>query len=152
MKVILIENIDRLGNIGDIVDVKDGYARNYLLPNNKAKTATPANMKILDALKKKRAAEDAKILAEAKARAAKLEELSITIAAQAGEEEKLFGSVTADMIAQALSAEGVTIDKKDIILNEVIKKLGVYQVAVKVHPDVKANLRVWIVNKAAEPA
>jgi large subunit ribosomal protein L9 len=152
VKVILIENIDRLGNIGDIVDVKDGYARNYLLPNNKAKTATPANMKILDALKKKRAAEDAKILAEAKMRAAKLEELSITIAAQAGEEEKLFGSVTADMIAQALGAEGVTIDKKDIILNEAIKKLGVYQVAVKVHPDVKANLRVWIVNKAAEPA
>jgi large subunit ribosomal protein L9 len=150
VKVILIENIDRLGSIGDIVTVKEGYARNYLLPNNKAKVATPANMKILEALKKKRAAEEAKKVAEAKAFATKLEALSITIAAQAGEEEKLFGSVTNDMIAQALGAEGVTIDKKDIILDEPIKKLGVYQVVVKVHPEVKANLRVWIVNKAAE--
>jgi len=150
VKVILIDNIDRVGSIGDIVDVKDGYARNYLLPNNKAKIATPANMKILDALKKKRAAEEAKKVDDAKAMAAKIEALSVTIAAQAGEEEKLFGSVTSDMISTALSAEGFTIDKKEIILDEPIKKLGVYQVAVKIHPEVKANLRVWIVNKAAE--
>lgn len=150
MKVILIENIERLGSIGDVVVVKEGYARNYLLPNKKAKIATAGNMKFLESLKKKRAAEEAKQLEAAKALAGKLESLSITIPAQAGEEEKLFGSVTSDMISVALAAESFAIDKKDIILEEPIKKLGVYQVAVKVHPEVKAALRVWVVNKEPE--
>lgn len=147
MKVILTENVDRLGHIGDIVNVKDGYARNFLFPKNIAKEATAGNMKILEALKKKRAAEEAKILNAAKAVASKLEALSVTIEAAAGEEDKLFGSVTADMIAQALSEEGITFDKKEITIAEPIKKLGVYQVSVKVHPELKANLKVWVVNK-----
>ncbi|MFH0764061.1 MAG: 50S ribosomal protein L9 [Candidatus Omnitrophota bacterium] len=147
MKVILIENIDRLGNMGDIVTVKDGYARNYLIPNNKAKEASPGNMKILESLKKKKAAEDAKILAGARAIADKISSLSLTIPAEAGEEEKLFGSVSNEMIAEALAEEGISIDKRDILIDEPIKKLGVYQAAVKIIPEVKANLRVWIVKK-----
>ena len=147
MKVILTQTVDRLGRIGDIVNVKDGYARNYLFPKNAAKEATPGNMKILDSLKKKQALEDAKRLDEAKALAQMITALSITISARSGEEEKLFGAVTTEMISDALRAEKIIVDKKDIVLDEPIKKLGVYQVGVKVHPEVKASLRVWVVKE-----
>lgn len=147
MKVILIEDVDRVGRMGDIVSVKEGYARNYLLPKNKAKPATPENMKMLEAIQKKRALAEAAKLEEAKVLAGKIGNLSLTIGAQAGEEEKLFGSVSNDMIAEAMASEGIQVDKKDIILEETIKKLGVYQVTVKVHPEVKATLRVWVVKK-----
>ena len=147
MKVILTQTVDRLGKIGDIVNVKDGYARNYLFPKNAAKEATPGNMKILDSLKKKQALSEAKRLDEAKALAQMITALSITISARAGEEEKLFGTVTAEMISAALKNEKIAIDKKDIVLDEPIKKLGVYQVGVKVHPEVKASLRVWVVKE-----
>lgn len=148
MEVILLEDIDRLGKMGDTVSVKDGFARNYLIPNKKAKEATAAGMKILEGLKKKKAAQEAKLLEDAKALAGKIAGISLTIDAQAGEDDKLFGSVSNDAIAKALAGEGVEIDKKDVLLDEPIKKLGVYQVAVKLHPEVKAELRVWVVNKA----
>ena len=106
-------------------------------------------MKILEALKKKGVMEEAKKLEEAKALGEKISALSLTISAQAGEEEKLFGSVSNDDISEALTAEGIKIDKRDIVVEETIKKLGVYQVTVKVHPEVKASLRVWIVKKEA---
>ncbi len=147
MKVILIENIDRLGNIGDIITVKDGYARNYLIPKSKAKPATPGNMKMLESLKKKKAEEDARINALAQALGDKISKISLTIPVQAGEEEKLFGSISNDMIAEALAEEGVSIDKRDIVIEEPIKSLGVYQVTVKISPEVKTNLKVWIVKK-----
>lgn len=147
MKVILLNNIDKLGKAGEIVSVKEGYARNYLIPNNKARVATPGNMKILDALKKKQAAEELKKLEEAQILAGKISGLSLTITAQAGEEEKLFGSVSNEDIAGSLAEQGINIDKKEIILDEPIKKLGSYQVTVKIHPEVKANLRVWVVKK-----
>jgi large subunit ribosomal protein L9 len=147
VKVILIQSIDRLGKIGDIVNVKEGYARNYLLPKNVAKEATPGNMKMLDLLKKKQALSEAKRLDEAKVLAQMIAALSITISAKAGEEEKLVGTVTTEMISDALKAEKITVDKKDIVLDEPIKKLGVYQVGVKIHPEVKASLRVWIVKE-----
>jgi large subunit ribosomal protein L9 len=152
MKVILTQTVDSLGKIGDIVDVKDGYARNYLFPKNAAKEATPGNMKILDSLKKKQALEDAKRLDEAKALAQMIAALSITISAKTADEEKLFGSVTAEMISSALENEKIAIDKRDIVLDEPIKKLGVYQVGVKVHPEVKASLRVWIVKESTSPS
>lgn len=147
MKVILLENVDKLGKVGEVITVKEGYARNFLIPNNKAKEATSGNMKMLDSLKKKQAAEEAKILGDAKQKADKISSLSITIASQAGEEEKLFGSVSNDDVAEALAEQGMAIDKKDIIIDEPIKKLGTYQVTVKVHPEVKATLRVWVVKK-----
>ena len=147
MKVILLDNIDRLGKTGDVVSVAEGYARNYLIPKNKAKPATPGNMKSLDALKKKEALKESKNIEAARALANRISGLSLTISAQVGEEEKLFGSVTSDMISDALKDEGIVIDKKDIVLEEPIKKLGVYQMAVKIHPEVKADLRVWVVKK-----
>ena len=147
MKLILIKEVSSLGKVGDVVNVKEGYARNFLLPNNVAKIASPGNMKLLEVRKKKEAIEDAKKVEAAKAIANRLSNLSLTISAQAGEEEKLFGSVTNDAIADKLKEEGIEIDKKDIIMEEPIKKLGVYQVTVKIHPEVKASLRVWIVKK-----
>ena len=147
MKVILTQTIDRLGKTGDIISVKDGYARNYLFPKNIAKEATPPNIKALESLKKKQTLEDENKLKDARALAEKISTLSITISAKAGEEEKLFGTVTADMISKALEAEGISAGKKDIVLDEPIKKLGVYQIGVKVHPEVKAVLRVWVVKE-----
>jgi len=147
VKVILLENVDRLGKSGDLVSVREGYARNYLIPNKKARPATPGNMKALEVIKKKEAAELAKQVEAARALANRIANLSLTIGVQAGDEEKLFGSVTADTVSDALKDEGIEIDKKEIIIEEPIKKLGVYQVTVKVHPEVKASLRLWIVKK-----
>lgn len=147
MKVILLETIDRLGKIGEVVSVKDGFARNFLIPNKKAKEATGGNMKMLDMLKKKEAALEKDKLDKANAIGQKISALSLTITASAGEEDKLFGSVSNEMIAEALAAEGITVDKKDIIMDEQIKTLGSFQVVVKIHPEVKANLRVWVVKK-----
>ena len=147
MKVILIETVDRLGSMGDVITVKEGYARNYLLPKKLAKEATPGNMKSLESILKKRAAVEAKVLEEANKIADRIKALSLTIPAQAGEEDKLFGSVSSEMISEALSQEGVSIDKRDIVIDEPIKKLGEYQVVVKIHPQVKASLKVSVVNK-----
>ena len=147
MKVILLQTVDKLGKVGDVVTVKEGHARNFLIPKNVAKEATVNNMKMLESLKKKQAEEDAKRLAEIKAVADKLSALSLTIPAQSGEEDKLFGSVSNEDIAAALAVENIKIDKRDIVLEEPIKKLGTYQVIVKLHPEVKANLKILIVKK-----
>ena len=147
MKVILLETIDKIGKCGDVITVKEGYARNFLIPQKKARPATPGNMKALEALKNKEAAVLAKQVEAARVLAARISAISLTISAQAGEEDKLFGSVTVDAISDSLKEEGVEIDKKDIVMEEPIKKLGVYQVTVKVHPEVKATLRLWIVKK-----
>ena len=147
MKVILIENVDKLGSIGDVITVKTGYARNFLVPNKLAKEATAGNLKSLESLLKKKAVVAAKILEEATKIAEKIAALSITIPAESGEEEKLFGSVSSEMIAEALAKEGVSVDKRDLVLDEPIKKLGAYQVTVKIHPQIKASLKVLVVTK-----
>ncbi len=147
MEVILTQSIGSLGRAGDCISVKDGYARNYLFPKNLAKEATPGNIKALESLKKKQALEDENKLKETQTLAERIAGLSITISAKAGEEEKLYGTVTAEMISNALVAEQISIDKKDIVLAEPIKKLGVYQVDIKLHPQVKAALRVWVVKE-----
>ncbi len=147
MKVILLEAIDKLGKIGEVVTVKEGFARNFLIPNKKARPATAGNMKALELVQKKEALGLAKQVEAARALANRISNLSLTISAQAGDDEKLFGSVTSDAVSDALKDEGVTIDKKDVIIEEPIKKLGVYQITVKVHPEVKASLRLWIVKK-----
>lgn len=149
MKVILLQNVDRLGKIGDIVTVKEGFARNFLIPQKKAAIATEGNVKLREALAKKKEAEEKKALEAAKALAEKIGALSLTISAEAGEEEKLFGSVSNDMIAKALADEQIAVDKKDVILEEPIKKLGVFQATVRIHPEVKAVVRVWVVKKEA---
>lgn len=147
MKIILMEDMEKLGKAGDVVTVKEGYARNYLIPKSKAKPLTPGNMKILEALRKKQALAEKKKLEELNALADKISKLSLTISEEAGEEEKLYGSVTNEAISDALKQEGIDIDKRDIILDEPIKKLGVYQVTVKLHPEVKPQLRIWVVKR-----
>ncbi|MEI6305253.1 MAG: 50S ribosomal protein L9 [Deltaproteobacteria bacterium] len=144
MKVILQENIETLGHIGDIVKVAPGYARNYLLPKGLAIEATEKNAKALDHALRQMAYKKNKILESAKALAAKLEGLSIELLHQSGEEGKLFGSVTNMEIASFLKEKGFEIDRKTILLVEPIKNIGDYTVPVKIAPEVTAVLKVSV--------
>lgn len=144
MKLILKENIEHLGQIGDIVKVAPGYARNYLLPKGLAIEATEKNAKALEHAKRQLAYKKNKSLEAAKNLVAKLEALSIVLTHQAGEEGKLFGSVTNMEIAAFLKDNGLEIDRKKIVLAEPIKQLGEYSVPVKVHPEVSATLKVTV--------
>lgn len=144
MKVILKENIDSLGHIGDIVKVAPGYARNYLLPKGLAIEATEKNAKALDHAMRQMAYKKNKALESAKMLAAKLEGLAIELLHQAGEEGKLFGSVTNMEIAAFLKEKDFEIDRKKIVLAEPIKQLGEYTVPVKIHPEVTATLKVSV--------
>ncbi len=145
MKVILRDNLAKLGKMGDIVDVAPGYARNYLFPRGLALLATESNIRRVEAEKKIREKIREKEKKEAEELAAKLEKKSITIPVQVGEDEQLFGSVTAQDIARALNQEGFPVDRKQIILEEPLKSLGIYNVELKLHPEVKTSIRVWIV-------
>ncbi|OHB32221.1 MAG: 50S ribosomal protein L9 [Desulfuromonadaceae bacterium GWB2_53_15] len=144
MKVILKENIETLGHIGDVVKVAPGYARNYLLPKGLAVAATEKNAKALEHVKRQMAYKKDKVMESAKNLLAKLEELSIELVHQAGEAGKLFGSVTNMEIAAYLKDKGFDIDRKNIVLVEPIKQLGEYTVPVKIHPEVTANLKVTV--------
>lgn len=142
MKVILNENIETLGHIGDIVKVAPGYARNYLLPKGLAIEATEKNAKALEHLKRQMAYKKDKALESAKLLVSKLEALTINLTHQAGEEGKLFGSVTNMEIAAFLKENGFDIDRKKIVLADPIKQVGEYTVAVKVFPEIAAQLKV----------
>lgn len=147
MRVILREDVDRLGKRGEAVDVADGYARNFLFPKRKALRATQANIRTFEVEEKQqqRRGKKEKRLAETVAK--KLENTSCTVAVPVGEEDRVFGSVTAQTIADTLRKEGYDIDKRKIILDRPIKALGVYAVPVKLHPEVAANIRVWVVKE-----
>lgn len=144
MKVILNENIETLGHIGDIVKVAPGYARNYLLPKKLAVLATEGNAKALEHTKRQLAYKKNKALDSAKTLGAKLEALAIVLTHKAGEEGKLFGAVTNMDIASFLKNNGFEIDRKSIVLADAIKHTGEYSVAVKVHPEVTATLKVTV--------
>jgi large subunit ribosomal protein L9 len=146
MKVILQENLENLGHIGDIVKVAPGYARNYLLPKGYALPANEKNTKAMEHAKRQLEYKKNKVLEQAKAIAAKIEGITLTLLHQAGEEGKLFGSVTNMELAEQLKVQGVEIDRKKIALVDPIKQLGEYTVTVKVHPEVTAALKV-VVNK-----
>ncbi len=145
MQVILREDIDKLGKIGDLVKVKDGFGRNYLIPQKKAIEATPKNVNAMDHARKMVADRLRKLKKEATADADRIKALAVTIKAKAGEEGKLFGSVTSMDIAEAMNAQGVTIDKRKIALEEPIKRLGEFSVPVKLHTDVVVDLKVTVV-------
>lgn len=145
MQVILREDIEKLGKIGDLVKVADGYARNFLVPTKKAIEATPKNLRAMDHAKKMVSDRLRKLKKEAAADADKMRGISVTIKAKAGEENKLFGSVTSMDIAEAVRAQGVAIDKRKIVLDEPIKRLGEYAVPVKLHTDVVVELKVSVV-------
>jgi len=145
MQVILREDIDKLGKIGELVKVADGYARNYLVPKKKAIEATPKNLHAMEHAKKMVSDRIRKLKKEAAVEAGRIKGLAVTIKAKVGEEGKLFGSVTSMDIADAAKAQGVELDKRKIVLDEPIKRLGEYTVSVKLHADVLADLKVTVV-------
>lgn len=147
MKIILKQDYENLGSAGEIIDVKDGYARNYLIPRGVAVTATKRNMRVLEEemkMAERRKSKD-RILAEHLA--AELSAVSLTAAVSVGEDDKLFGSVTSQTIAELLKEKGYDIDKKKILLSEPIKALGIYTVSVKLHTEVSADVRIWVVKE-----
>lgn len=152
MKVILRKNVEHLGQMGDIVTVKDGYARNYLIPRSYAYLATPGAIKALEFEKKQYAKKQAVEKADAEALAAKFSEIQVSITMKVGEEGKLYGSVTAQMIGEQLMKHGYDIDKRNIIIEEPIKTLGVFDVKVKLYTDVFATIKVWVINEEENKA
>ena len=147
MKILLTENVPGLGLIGDVKEVKAGYARNYLLPNKKASLAQENNVRLFEHQKRMIAAKKMKDLKTAKTLAQKIESMSCTIQRKISEDDKIFGSVSAVDIEKALHSEGMTIDKKMIDLPDVIKTLGVYSVPIKIQAEVIAKLKVWVVEE-----
>lgn len=145
MKVILVKEVDKLGKVGQTVKVADGYARNYLLPQKLALESNKANEKLFLDMQRKAEQKELREKREAQELAEKLQRLSCTVVRQAGEEEKLYGSVTNMDLAAALQQEGFHIDKKKILLDEPIKSLGIFYVPVKLHPEVTTELKVWVV-------
>jgi large subunit ribosomal protein L9 len=145
MQVILRETIDSLGHAGEIVTVRDGYGRNYLLPHGLAYPATESDKKRIAAEASHLAARDTERKGAAEVIAAKLAGIDLTFTMQAGEGDKLFGSVTASDIAAKLAEAGITVEKRVIELHDAIKLVGVHKVVVRLHADVKPELRVWVV-------
>ncbi|AXA68747.1 MULTISPECIES: 50S ribosomal protein L9 [Pseudomonas] len=146
MDVILLEKIANLGNLGDKVNVKGGYARNFLLPQGKATAATAANVEAFEARRAELEKQAAGKKAEADARAAKLADLTVTIAANSGDEGKLFGSIGTRDIAEAVSAAGVELDKSEVRLpNGALRSVGEYDVEVHLHTDVEATVKIVVV-------
>jgi large subunit ribosomal protein L9 len=147
MKIILRRDHEKLGSVGALVDVKDGFARNYLIPKGIAYAATDGNMRALEEEKKASVARDIKVRKSAEKIAEDLEKVSITLQMKVGEDEKLFGAVTSQMIAEALKEKGFDLDKKVIELEEPIKALGIYTVDVKLHQGVNGKVKVWVVRE-----
>jgi len=144
MKIILNENIDSLGKIGDIVSVKNGYARNYLIPNGLAQIATEKNIESTKKLIEIREKKDAINRSNLEALAKKLDKLTLKFELQAGEEDKLFGSVTSAMICDAIEVEGYTVDKKEIQLEEPIKHLGNHFVDIQLDHELNARVKIKV--------
>jgi large subunit ribosomal protein L9 len=147
MEVILRQAIENLGNPGDIVTVKPGYARNYLLPRGLAYEATPGNLKRIAAERQRLEAAENNRRDAAKDLAKRIEEVSLTFSARVGEEGKLFGSITATDIANQLEAQGVQVEKRQIDLHEPIKTLGVFRIPIRLHADVRPEVRVWVIKQ-----
>jgi len=149
MQVILREDLENLGKSGEVVTVRPGYGRNYLLPRGLAVSATEADVKRVAHEKRVIAARNAKLAKDAQAEADRLNQVSVSIAVAVGEDDKLFGSVTARDIADAYKEKGVVVDAKKLVIGEPIKALGLTEVPVKLAHGVTATLKVWVVKKEA---
>ena|SRR3989338_6758498 len=147
MEVILSQDVQTLGKIGDVVKVKSGFARNYLLPNKLAFPATATNLKRIEAEKARKAELGRKAQAAAQELAEKLSKVSCTVTVEVNDLDRLYGAVTEVEIVRALEQEGYTIDKKSIVLEKPIDELGIYDVGIKVHPEVTAKIRLWVAKK-----
>ena len=144
MEIILKKDVANLGNADEIVNVKTGYAVNYLIPQGYAILATASAKKVLAETIRQRAHKEAKLIADAEALAAKLSEVTVQVSAKVSEAGKLFGAVTAAQVAEALAAKGIEVDKKDITL-EAVKELGTYEASVKCYKSVKGSVKVEVV-------
>lgn len=147
MKVILKQKVEKLGDAWDTVKVKDGYARNFLFPMGLALEATKASLKIREDFRASKAALQEKDKFQAQELAKKLQNASFTLAMEATPEDKLYGSADAEELVKFLKSEGYAIDKKNILLDEPIRSLGVYNIDIRLHPEVTAKIKVWIVKK-----
>jgi large subunit ribosomal protein L9 len=148
IKVVLQQDVDNLGTSGEVVRVRPGYARNFLIPRGLAAPATERNLARVDELKKAAAERAAKVLEAAKATAQKLEAARVKLERAVGEENKMYGSVTTKDIEEAYAAIGIEIDRRKVLLPEPIKTLGLHEVGIKLHGDVTAQLRVEVVKKS----
>jgi large subunit ribosomal protein L9 len=147
MQVILRDRLENLGNAGDIVTVKPGYARNYLIPKGFAYAATDANVKRMERERLNVEKAAAETLQAARKHATTLEGVSVTFTARAGDEGRLFGSITNADIAEKLAEQGIEIDRKQIQLDEPIKELGVTSVAIRLHQEVRPEIKVWVIKE-----
>jgi len=147
VKVILLKDIEALGSAGEVVEVKNGYGRNFLIPRNEALVATAANMAQFESRRKQQETLAERDRRAAEALAKKLETESITAQVKVGEEDRLFGSVTAQNIAELLDEKGYEIDRRAIHLEDSIRELGVYNVEVRLHPEVAAAVKLWVVKE-----
>jgi len=145
LKVILTADVAALGPAGKVVEVARGYARNFLIPQGKALEATPGNLAQFEKQRQKLAQEQGQATEVAQVQAAMLQGLTVTLAQRVGEGERLYGSVTAAMIAEAMKAQGFEVEKKQLELPEPLKKLGTYEVTVRLAPEVKAKVQVEVV-------
>ena len=147
MEIILAKDVEKLGKTGDVIKVKDGFARNFLLPQGMACLATDANLKKIEREKANKAVQEEKIKNAAEELAQKLGKISCTVAVEVNDLEKLYGSISENDIAKAIEVEGFTIDKKSISLEKPIEELGIYEVNVRLHPHVTAKVRLWVTKK-----
>jgi len=147
MQIVLKEDIDKLGRRGEVVKVADGYARNYLLPLGKALPATQGNLKVIEREKRLYVVCLTKEKEENETLSSRIQALSLTLVRKVGEGDVLYGSVTSGDIAEALSKEGIVVDKRRIQLGEPIKSLGIYTVPIRLHPEVTAEVKVWVVKE-----
>ena len=147
MKVILLKDIETLGSAGEVVEVKNGYGRNFLIPRNEALVATAANMAQFESRRKQQETLAERDRRTAEALAKSLEAESITAQVKVGEEDRLFGSVTAQNIAELLAEKGYEVDRRAIHLEDPIRELGVYNIEVRLHPEVAAAVKLWVVKE-----
>lgn len=147
MKIILLKDVDKLGKEGSVLEVKEGYARNFLMPQKLAIKATKDSFREIEEIKKRKGKIEEKTKKEASDIKAKIEALSVTIIQEAKDTEEIYGSVGEPQILKALKDESIILEKGKIEILEPIKKLGVYNLKVKLHPAVEANLRVWVMKK-----
>ncbi len=147
MEVILSRDVQNLGKLGEVVKVKDGYARNFLIPNKVAYIATAANLKRIEQQEKKRKAQYEQGKQEAAALAEKLSKASCTLSVEVNDLDKLYGTVSTVDISKALEVEGFTVDKKNIVIENPIEELGIFEIGINLHPEVTAKIRLWVTKK-----
>ncbi|MGH9750438.1 MAG: 50S ribosomal protein L9 [Candidatus Polarisedimenticolia bacterium] len=147
MRVVLREDVEKLGRRGEVVKVADGFARNFLLPKGKALAATDGNLKVIEKEKRRYVQRVAKEKGEMETLAQRIAGVSLTLVRKVGEHDVLYGSVTSGDIAEGLEKEGIQVDRRRIQLVEPIKSLGIYNVPVKLHAEVRAEVKVWVVKE-----